>query len=114
MSRDRAMIKATIFLITTLINVGIGAVLLFMLVISLNGFTEDQAAPGLILFIVWVLLFSHLAGILSFLSAQFLMEKKSFSAWLAALSAIAVFSIIGATVNFVGMIIAVSVTSAMR
>ncbi len=108
------MIKATIFLITTLINVGIGAALFFMLVILLNGFTEDQAAPGLILFIVWALLCSLVAGISSFFSARFLTEKKSVNAWLAALSAIAVFVIIGATVNFVGMLIAAFLTTAMR
>jgi hypothetical protein len=108
------MIKATIFLTTTLVNVGIGAALFLMLVISLNGFTEDQAAPGLILFIVWALLCSLTTGILSFLSAKFLTEKKSVNAWLAAASAITVFIITGATVNFVGMIIAVFLTSAMR
>lgn len=108
------MMKTTAFLITTLINIAIGAVLFFMLVFSLNGFTEDQATPGLILFIVWALLCSLVAGILSFLSVKFLTEKKSFNRWLAALSAIVIFVIIGATVNFVGMIAAVFLTSAMR
>jgi len=108
------MIKATTFLVTALINIGIGAVLFFILIISLNGFTEEQAAPGLILFIVWALLCSLVAGILSFLSVKYLIENKSFNSLLAALSAIAIFIIIGALVNFVGIIAAVILTSAMR
>ena len=108
------MLKAVTFLITTLINIGAGAALFFILIISLNGFTEDQAALGLILFIVWALLCSLVAGILSFLSAKFLTERKSYNAWFAALLAIVVFVITGAIVNFVGVIVAVFVTSARR
>ena len=108
------MLKAATFLITTLINIGVGAALFFILIISLNGFTEDQSAPGLILFIVWALLCSLAAGIFGFLSAKFLTEKKSYNAWLAALSAIAVFVIIGTIANFFGVIVVVFLTSAMR
>jgi len=106
--------KVAAFLLTALANVGIGAFLFFMLLISLNGFAGRQAEAGLILFVVWALLCSLVAGILSFLSVKYLTEKKSFNAWLAALLAIAVCVVIGAAVNFVGIIAAVFLTSAMR
>jgi hypothetical protein len=40
-------------IITTLINAGIGFLAFFMLILSLNGFTGDEAEPGLIL-LVWI------------------------------------------------------------
>lgn len=106
--------KVETFLITALINIGIGAFLFFMLIISMNGFSEDEATPGLVLFIVWALISSLGAGALSFLSVKYLTEKKSFNRWLAALLAIVVFVIIGAAVNFVGIIAAVLLASAMQ
>jgi hypothetical protein len=108
------VIKAITFLITALINTGIGAFLFFMLLLSLNGFSEKQATPGLILFIGWVLLGSIVAGILGFLSANYLIENKSINQWLAALIAIAVFVIVGALINIIGFFAAIFLTSAMR
>ena len=94
------MIKATTFLITVLINAALGAALFFMLIISLNGFTGKQAEPGLILFIVWALLGSIMTGVCSFLSVKYLIEKKSFNQWLAALLAITIFVTVGAAIDF--------------
>jgi len=105
--------KAVAFLITTLINIGIGVGLFFMLIVSLNGFTGEQADPGLILFVVWILLASIIAGVLAFLSAKYLISKKSFKPWRAALLAIAIFVIVGTAANIVGFIAAVVLTSAM-
>ena len=104
----------TAFIITTLANIGIGFVLFFALMLSLNGFTGDQAVPGLILFVVWAALCSLAAGVLSSAGAKYLMEKKSFNPWLAALSAIVFFVVAGAAFNFVGVITAVFLTSATR
>ena len=106
--------KATTFVITGLANIGIGFVLFFALMLSLNGFAGDEAAPGLILFVVWAALCSLAAAVLSSASAKYLTEKKFFNPWLAAPSAIAFFVVVGVAVNFVGVIAAVFLTSAMR
>jgi hypothetical protein len=108
------MIKATIFLITALVNIAIGAALFFMLIISLNGFTGKQAEPGLILFIVWAVIASIMMGVLALLTAIFLIERKSFNPWLTASLAIGIFIIVGAAIDFVGLVAAVVLTSAMR
>jgi len=108
------MIKAITFLVTALVNIGIGAVLFFILIISLNGFTGKQAEPGLVFFTLCILLVSLASGVLSFLSANYLAQSKSFNSWLAALLAITVFVIVGAAVNFVGAVAAVFLASAMR
>jgi len=107
------MIKATTFLITALITLGIGMGLFFMLMMSLDGLTGEQADPSLILFIVWVLLASIIAGVLGFLTANYLITKKSFKPGRAALLAIGIFVIVGTVANIVGFIAAVVLTSAM-
>ena len=105
--------KATAFLFTALINIGIGVGLFFMLIVSLNGFTGEQADLSLISFVVWMLLVSFIAGVLAFFIADYLITKKSFSPSRGALLAIAIFVIVGAAVNIVGFVGAVVLTSAM-
>ncbi len=106
--------KAATFIITALANIGIGFVLFFVLILSLNGFAGDEAVPGLLLFGVWAVLCSLAAAVLSSAGAKYLREKRFFNPWLAALLAIAFFVVAGAAVNFVGVIAAVFLTSAMR
>jgi hypothetical protein len=107
------MIRASTFLITALINIAIGAALFFILIISLNGFSGSQAEPGLILFIVWALLTSIMTGVLALFSANYLTARKSFNPWLAALLAISIFIIVGAAIDFVGLVAGVVLTSAI-
>jgi archaellum component FlaG (FlaF/FlaG flagellin family) len=108
------MIKATTFLVTAFVNIALGAAMFFMLLLSLNGFTGSQAEAGLILFIVWALLTALVAGILSFLSASYLINNKSYNRALAVFVAITIFVIVGAASDFVGFIAALFLTSAMR
>lgn len=102
------------FLITSLINLIAGVVLLFFLLLALNGFTGKQAEIGLILYIIWVLIASILAGVLSVRLANYLAAKKSFSRWIAALISIAVFSLTGIGSIFAALIAAVFFVSVMR
>jgi len=108
------MTKVVIFLITALGNIGIGIMLFFFLLLALNGYSEKQAKPGLILFIIWVSLFAAVAAVCAVLSANFLTTKKSLN-WIAAsLVSILIFVVIGAILNFVGMVAAVILTEALR
>ena len=108
------IIKLVIFLITAFGNIGIGIMLFFLLLLSLSGYSGKQAEPGLILFIIWVLLFSAVAAVCAFLSANFLITKKSLN-WLAvSLVSILIFVVTGAILNFVGAIAAVVLTEALR
>ncbi len=106
--------KTITFIITALISAAIGAAMFFMLILSLNGYTGKQAEPGLILFIVWAVLTALVAGVLSFLSAGYLINNKAFNPVLAAITAIALFSFVGAASDFVGFIAAIFLTEAMR
>jgi hypothetical protein len=106
--------KAIPFIITGLMNVGIGVALFFLLLLGLNGFTGKQAEPGLILFIVWVLLVSLLSAISSVVLTNYFVSKKSMNFWLAALLSVLIFVAAGAVFNWVGWFVSILVTSAMR
>ena len=106
--------KVEIFLATALGNIGIGIMLFFILLLSLNGYSGKQAEPGLILFIIWVLLFSAAAAVCAVLSANFLTTKKSLN-WIAAsLISVLIFVVAGAILNFGGTIVAIVLTEALR
>jgi hypothetical protein len=106
--------KIAAFLITALANLGVGFVLFFFLIIALNGYSESQATPGLILFIVWVLLFSLIAAVLSLLTINFLSKKKSLSRFAAAIISVVVCIFVGGTLNFVGIFAAIGLIEALR
>ena len=102
------------FFITALINVGIGVVLGFFLLIMLNGFSGRQAEPGLILYVVWTLFFSLLAAILSVLSAKYLTSKKSLSPVASVAISAPVFIVVGGIFIFLGTFAAVILIEALR
>lgn len=102
------------FFITALVNIGIAFILFFFLIIGLNGYSEKQATPGLILFIVWSLLFSLLAAVLSVLTAKYLIGKKSFGSISAVAIASPVFIIVGGIAGFLGVFAAVALIEALR
>jgi hypothetical protein len=101
-------------IITAILNGIIGAVVFFILLISMNGFSERQATPGLLLFIIWVVLTAIMAGVLSFLTVKYLIDKKSMGAIVAALMAVTIFTIIGGISNIVGMLAAILLATALR
>jgi hypothetical protein len=101
-------------LITALFNIGIAFVLFFFLIIALNGYSERQATPGLILYIVWALFFSLLAAVLSVLTAKYLIGKKSFGSISAVAIASPIFIIVGGIISFLGTIAAVVLIEALR
>ncbi len=108
------LMKVEIFLATALGNISIGIMLFYILLLSLNGYSGNQAELGLILFIIWVLLFSTAAAVCAYLSATFLITKKSLNWIVASLVSILIFVVIGATLNFVGMVGAIFLTEALR
>ena len=68
--------KVAAFLITLLGNILIGAILFFFLLLALNGFSEKQATPAIILYIIWALIFSILSAGLSVWTLIFLVNNQ--------------------------------------
>ena len=106
--------KITALLMTAILNGVIGAGLAFFLLIAMNGFSESQAMPGLILFIIWVVLTSIITGVLSFLTTKYLINKKFLSAIVSGLIAVVIFVIIGGIFNIIGSFGAILVATALR
>lgn len=106
--------KIAAFLITALANLGVGFVLFFFLIIALNSYSGSQAEPGLILFIVWTLLFSLAMAVLSVLAINYLTKKKSLSRLTAAIISVVVFIFAGGTLNFIGIFAAIGLIEALR
>ena len=101
-------------LITALVVIAVGVALGFFLLLALNGYSGGQAEPGLILYAVWVLFFSFVAAGLSFLSAKYLIVKKSFNPIAAVAITAPVFIIVGAAAVVVGMFASVFLIEALR
>lgn len=106
--------KTAVFLFTATVNLGIGIILLFLLIIGLNGYSERQSTPGLILFIVWIFIFSFITAAFSFFTASFLNKKKSFSPFAAALISIIGFVLVGVVLDFIGIFAAIGLIEVLR
>ena len=87
--------KAVAFILPLLANIAFGAVVLLLLIIMLNGYSERQATPGLIFFIIWILLSSLAAGVLSLFVMTRLVGRWSWGTVKAALTASAAFIVAG-------------------
>ena len=106
--------KIATLLMTAILNGIIGAILFFFLLIAMNGFSERQATPVLILFIVWIFLTSVITGVLSFLTTKYLINKKSLSAIVSGLMAVVMFVIGGGVLNIIGFFGAILLATALR
>ncbi len=86
----------------------------FFLLLGLNGYSGKQAEPGLILFIVWILLVSLLTGILSVVTTNYLTTNKSMNFWVGSLISILLFCIVGAAFSVVGWFVSLFLSEALR
>jgi hypothetical protein len=107
-------VKIIVFILTALIQLAVAVVCFFMLLLGLNGFSEQQATPSLIFFIALSFVSAVGLGGVSAFVAKTLVEKKSLGRVAASAIAVVGFSILGAVVLFVGFIAAVLLASLMH
>lgn len=105
--------KISAFLITFLLNVAVGVVILFFMLIAMNGFNESDAMWGLGAFVILALLTSIAISTGSLLFVGFL-TKRQRTPLVSALIAIPVFSIVGIVIEIVCSLIGVGVAELMR
>ncbi|HEY0051082.1 MAG TPA: hypothetical protein VGB68_17445 [Pyrinomonadaceae bacterium] len=106
--------KIATFLITALVNAAVSFVMFFMLLLGLNGFSGDQAEPGLILYIVWSFLSAIITGVSGIWLANYLATKKSMNKIAATMVSSLIFIAVGVVSVIVSFFAAVILTSAMR
>ena len=106
--------KIIVFIINLVVQLAAGALGLLMLLLGLNGFSERQATPGLLFYVVSAVVSAIGLGVASALTAGWLVRSKSFGGFGASAAAVAVFSFAGWVILVVGFFAAVLIASAMR
>ena len=105
--------KLIVFSLTFLVLVAAGTVILFMMLVAMNGFSESDAMWGLGAYGVLALL---ITGAMStgatLLTARFV--KREFSPLVACLIAVPLFSLVGIVCEILGSLIGVGVAEIVR
>ena len=105
--------KIAAFAVTILVNIAVAIVILFMMLIAMNGYSESDATWGLIVYG----LFALIVAVAMSLGASFLvgfLTKKHYSALVSSLIAIASFSILGIVAEIVCGLLGVGVAEVVR
>ena len=91
--------KIITFLVIVGINLAVAVVLLFFLMLALNGFSERDANYAFLFFIIGAFVVTFLSGILGIVLLNIL-TKRNFGSVSASIIAVLIFSILGAAINF--------------
>lgn len=101
--------KIITFLLIGGVNLTVGIVLLFFLMLALNGFSERDANYAFLFFIIGAFVVTALSGILGIVLLN-LLVRRNFRSVSASIIAVLIFSVLGAVINiallFGGVIIA--------
>lgn len=100
-------------ILTFVINIAVGVVIFFMMLVAMNGLSGSDAEYGLITYIVLAALISILMSIGAFLLTHRLL-KKQFTAVPSVMIAIPVFAIAGIVLKIVSSLIGVGVADFVR
>ncbi|HKP69698.1 MAG TPA: hypothetical protein VJV05_10480 [Pyrinomonadaceae bacterium] len=101
------------FFTTLLINIAIGVVVFFFLLIAMNGYSESDAAYGFIAYIASALFVSLLMAVCAVRVVVLLMKRK-FSSSSSAFIAIPIFCVVGAGLKLACAIVGVAVAEYVR
>ena len=105
--------KIAAFLITLLVNIAIGVLVFFFMLIAMNGYSESDATYGLGAYIVLALLVSFLMGLCATAVTQVLL-KRNFRPLRAVSISIAAFSFVGIGLEVVCVLIGVLTAEFVR
>ena len=105
--------KITAFLTTLLLNIASGIVILFMMLVAMNGFSGSDAEWGLGAYILLAVLASILMSVGAALLVHIFLIRQ-FSAVVSALIAIPVFTIVGIVIEVVCSLIGIGIAEYVR
>lgn len=106
--------KAIAFVITVTINLVIGAICLFFLLMALNGFRESEANWGIGAFLLTVLFASAGTALAAAGAVHFMMSRKGYGAAMSIAIFVPLFVIVGGTINSAGIVIGALVADIVR
>lgn len=105
--------KVTAFFITLLVNVVIGVVVFFMMLLGMNGFHESDANFGFGTYIVLAVAVTLLMSVLSIVAVHAL-RKRDFGFVSSALISILAFSVTGGVLKAMCCVIGIAVAEFVR
>jgi hypothetical protein len=105
--------KIATFIVTLVLNIAIGVVVFFFMLIAMNGFSESDANYGIGAYIVLGLLVSLAMSAAAAMTVH-LLTKREFRSWIAGLIAVPLFSLIGGGLKFVCCIIGLLIAEYVR
>jgi hypothetical protein len=105
--------KIAAFVITLIISLAIGAVIFFMMLIAMNGYSGGDAEWGLIAYIALAVVTSLLSALGALLLARTLIKRK-FSPLASVLIAAPVFAVIAAILDIVSCLIGIGIAEYVR
>lgn len=103
-----------VLILTVVLQLTASAIGLFLLLLGLNGYSERQATPSLILYITLSLTSSFALGAASAFAAKRLAKRTSLGSFGASAIAVVAFSIIGVVVLFVGFFASFALAEILR
>ena len=106
--------KAIAFVITVTINLVIGAICLFFLLMALNGFRESESNWGIGAFLLTVLFASAGTALAAAGAVHFMMSRKGYGAAMSIAIFVPLFVIVGGTINSAGIVIGALVADIVR
>lgn len=106
--------RTIVFVINAVIQLAAAAVGFLLLLLGLNGFSERQANPSLLFYIVVGLTSAAGLGFASAFASKWLAGKKSLGNLGASAITVVVFAIVGVVIIIVGFFIALFIAEAMR
>lgn len=106
-------LKFATFFITLLINIAVGVMIFFFMLLAMNGYGESDATWGLGAYIALALMVSISMGVGALVVIKMLVKRK-FRGAVAALIAVPIFSAIGAGLKIVCAIIGVLIADYVR
>lgn len=105
--------KITAFLLTFLLNIAAGIVILFMMLVAMNGLSGSDAEWGLGAYILFAVLASIVTSVGAVLLVHILL-KRQFSAVVSTLIAIPIFTVVGIVIEIVCSLIGIGIADYVR
>lgn len=106
--------RIIVFIVTAVIQLACAAAGLLVLVLAMNGYSERQATPGLILYIAVGLGSALGLGIASAFMAKRLVEKRSLGGFAASTTAVVSAPVIGVLILIAASFAAIALVEVMR
>lgn len=106
--------RIIVFILTAVIQLAAAAAGFLILLLGMNGYSERQATPSLVLYIALGLGSAAGLGVASAFAAKYLAERRSFGGFAASATAVTGFAVVGGLILVVSFFAAIVLAEIMR